>query len=526
VTDSRSLDAWLRTAISRRAFLSSLALCGIVPTPRADASAPRRDLRFPTTPFTLGVASGDPTADGVVLWTRLAPDPLGDGGMPPVDVEVTWHIASDDGMRQIVRQGRTVASPAWAHSVHVEAKGLDAARWYWYQFRAGNYLSPIGRTRTLPREGAAAGRLRFAVASCQNYELGYFTAYQHLAAEDLDLVFHLGDYIYEGPGIAGRIRSHGGPELRTLNDYRARYAVYKTDADLQAAHAEFPWIVTWDDHEVANNYANTLSERNEPATAFLARRAAAYQAYYEHMPLRTARPVGPSLRVYRRFQVGSLASFFVLDTRQYRTDQPCGDGVQARCPDAFLADATLLGASQERWLLQGLAGSRARWNVLPQQVMMAPVDRAPGADRRFAMDQWGGYDAGRRRLLEFFGTGRASNPVVLSGDIHTNWVNDLLVDGDDSRSPLVATEFVGTSITSGGDGFDGLDRFQNLAAENPFVKLFNSQRGYLACEITPTEMRTEFHVLEYVSRPGSPQKIRAVFVVEDGRPGAQRSEGG
>ena len=523
--NSRSIDAWLRAPVSRRAFLGGLALCGISPARLAGAVAPRRDLRLRTSPFTLGVASGDPTAEGFVLWTRLAPDPLTGGGMPPVDVEVDWLIAADDRLRKVVRRGHTVASPEWAHSVHIEAEGLDPARWYWYQFRVGDQLSPIGRTRTLPREDALTSRLRFAFVSCQNYEIGYFTAYQHAAAEDLDVIFHLGDYIYEGPGSPGRARSHEGPELTTLDDYRTRYAVYKTDADLQAAHAAFPWIVTWDDHEVQNNYAGAASQDNAPPEVFLTRRAAAYQAYYEHMPIRTSHPTGPSMRLYRRFSFGSLASFFVLDTRQYRTDQPCGDGGQAPCAGVFDPTATLLGASQERWLLRGLAGSRTRWNVLPQQVMMAPVDRAPGPDRRYAMDQWGGYDAERTRLLEFFGARRTSNPVVLSGDYHSNWVNDLQIDATDPKSPVVATEFVGTSITSGSDGFDGLDTFGGIASENPFVKFYNSQRGYVSCEITPTQMRAEYRVLDYVTRPDSPRKTRAVFVVEDGRAGAQQSEG-
>jgi alkaline phosphatase D len=525
VNDSRSIEAWLRTSVSRRAFLGGLALCGIAPARLSGALAPRRDIRFPTSPFTLGVASGDPTAEGVVLWTRLAPDPLTGGGMPPVDVEATWLIAADDRMRKVVRRGQTVARPEWAHSVHVEAEGLDPARWYWYQFRVGDQLSPIGRTRTLPREGAALSGLRFAFVSCQNYEIGYFTAYKHAAAEELDVLFHLGDYIYEGAGSPGRPRSHAGPELITLDDYRTRYAVYKTDADLQAAHAAFPWIVTWDDHEVQNNYAGAISQDNDPPEVFLTRRAAAYQAYYEHMPLRTPRPTGPSLRIYRRFSFGSLASFFVLDTRQYRTDQPCGDGGQALCPGVFDPNATLLGANQERWLLGGLAGSRARWNVLPQQVMMAPVDRAPGPDRRYAMDQWAGYDVERTRLLQFFGARRTSNPVVLTGDSHSNWVNDLKVDAADPRSPVVATEFVGTSITSGSDGFDGLDTFGGIASENPFVKFYNSQRGYVSCEITPKQMRAEYRVLDYVTRPDSPRKTRAVFVVEDGRAGAHQTEG-
>jgi len=526
VRNRGSIDAWLRTSVSRRTFLGGLALGSVAPTRLSGALASARDLRFQTSPFTLGVASGDPTSEGVVLWTRLAPDPLHGGGMPPVDVEVTWLMATDERMAKVARRGRTVARAEWAHSVHVDADGLEPARWYWYQFRVGNELSPVGRTRTLPRDGAEIDRLRFAFASCQNYEMGYFTAYQHAAAEDLDVMFHLGDYIYESAGMPGRVRSHGGPELTTLADYRSRYAAYKTDPDLQAAHAAFPWIVVSDDHEVDNNYAAERSERNDPVDAFLARRAAAYQAYYEHMPLgRSSRPKGPSLRLYRRFSFGSLASFFVLDTRQFRTDQPCGDGARAPCPAVFDPHATLLGQRQERWLIDGLARSRAGWNVLPQQVMMAPVDGGPGSETRYAMDQWAGYAAARRRLLEFIGTRRPSNSVVLTGDSHSNWVNDLKVEAADETSPVVATELVGTSISSGGDGFDGRDVFSSVAAKNPFVKFYNAQRGYVSCEITPKEMRAHYRVLDYVTDRGAPRTTRAVFVVEDGRPGAQQVEG-
>jgi alkaline phosphatase D len=513
--------------ISRRSFLTGgLALCGVAPTALRSALALAADVKFQTNPFTLGVASGDPDSDSVVLWTRLAPDPVNGGGMPRVDVEVTWQVADDEKMTRLVRRGRTLARPEWAHSVHVEAEGLEAGRWYWYQFQVGNELSPVGRTRTLPRQNDATDRLRFAFVSCQNYELGYFTAYDHIASEDLDLVFHLGDYIYEGRGTPNRARSLTGPELTTLAQYRDRYAIYKTDPDLQKAHAAFPWIVTWDDHEVADNYAGLITERNDPVDIFRMRRAAAYRAYYEHMPLRQAsRPKDWSARLYRGFSYGSLASFFVLDTRQYRTDQPCGDRMQPMCPGARDERATMLGSSQERWLTNGLDRSRARWNVMPQQVMMAKVDGGSGAQSSFSMDQWPGYEAGQKRLIDFLAARRPSNPVVLTGDIHSHWVNDLHTDFSNAKSPVVATELVGTSITSDGDGVDALDVFGTIAGRNPFVKFYNGQRGYVACEVTPKTMRAEFRVLDYVTRPGSPKHTRAVFVIEDGRPGAQRERG-
>jgi alkaline phosphatase D len=335
-------------------------------------------------------------------------------------------------------------------------------------------------------------------------------------------VFHLGDYIYEGAATAGRVRQHLGPELMTLDDYRNRHAQYRTDPDLQAAHAACPFIVTWDDHEVDNNYAAMSHERGDPIELFERRRAAGYKAYYEHMPLRTrSLPRGASLQLYRRFAYGSLASFFVLDTRQFRTDQPCGDGVRTPCRGAFDEKATLLGPEQERWLSDGFTTSKSRWNVLPQQVMIAPIDRAEGPDERLSMDQWSGYQSARTRLLQLLARRRLGNPVVLTGDVHSNYVNDLKIDFRDPKSPVVATELVGTSITSGGDGIDEPGNLSALLAENPFVKFHNEQRGYVVCEIGPKAMQADYRVLDYVSRPDSPIRTRASFIVEDGRPGAQ-----
>jgi alkaline phosphatase D len=443
--------------------------------------------------------------------------------MPPERIEVAWRVASDDRLRDVVARGTAEASPALAHAVHVEVSGLRPDRPYWYRFEAGNQASPIGRTRTLPRADAAPDRLRFAFASCQNFEMGYFTPLGHLAEEDLRFVLHLGDYIYESAGRDGQVRRHAGGEPRTLDGYRNRYAQYKTDADLQKAHAAAPWIATWDDHEVDNDYAGAVSQEKIGAAEFEARRAAAYQAYYEHMPLRrSARPRGPAAQLYRSFTYGRLASFFVLDTRQYRSDQPCGGSAGPICDQARDRGQTMLGDSQERWLTEGLRRSPARWNVIPQQVMMAAVDRAEGPDGRYSMDQWNGYDAARARLLAFLADARIRNPVVLTGDVHSNWVNDLKRDFRDPASPTVATELVGTSISSGGDGFDQPDSIKPVLAENPFIKFYNQQRGYVACEITSGETRADFKVVDFVTRLGAPIRTRASFRIEDGRPGAER----
>jgi alkaline phosphatase D len=512
-------DALWRGQTDRRAFLvGGAAVLGAGALSRLNASP-----RWDASPFTLGVASGDPGEDGVVLWTRLAPDPLNGGGMPREPVEVRWEVGDDEGMRRVVKQGRHRALPEWAHAVHVEVEGLEPHREYWYRFHAGDATSPVGRTRTLPRGRDDVDRLRFAFASCQHYEAGFFTAYRHMATEDLDVVFHLGDYIYEGPGRDNQVRKHRGPELMTLDDYRGRYAQYRLDPDLQAAHAAFPWIVTPDDHEVDNNYAAEISERDDPRDAFLQRRAAAYQAYFEHMPLRLRSvPRGPAIQLYRQFAYGKLASFFVLDTRQYRSNQPCGDGMKAACPEVADPSGTLLGAAQEKWLFDAFGRSKARWNVLPQQVMIAKVDQAAGPDERYSMDQWSAYDAARTRLLESFAARPGSNPIVLTGDIHTNWVNDLKVDFRDARAPVVATEFVGTSISSGGDGLDQPQRMKDAQAENPFVKFNNAQRGYVSCSVTPSAWHADYEVVEYVTRPGAPRLTRASFRVASGRPGAER----
>jgi alkaline phosphatase D len=314
---------------------------------------------------------------------------------------------------------------------------------------------------------------------------------------------------------------HTGKEIESLDDYRNRYALYKCDPDLQAAHAAFPWIVTWDDHEVDNNYAGAVSERQDPIETFRVRRGNAYRAYYEHMPLgRASLPRGPALALYRRLGYGRLAQFHVLDGRQYRTDQPCGDGRKPLCAEAWAEAATMLGAEQERWLFDGLAESPAGWNVLANQTLIAQLASGTGEQRTFSMDNWNGYPAARRRLMDFLGQRRPSNPVAITGDIHSNWVADLKRDFDDPQSATVGAEFVGTSISSGGDGADLSDFGRQAMRDNPHVRFFNGQRGYVSCDLTRGLFRANYRVVEYVSQPDAPIKNRAVFVVEDGRPGA------
>ncbi|QEH39048.1 Alkaline phosphatase D precursor [Aquisphaera giovannonii] len=510
--------------VSRRLFLAYGAALSALPLLDRRAEARGGKVAFAGDPFSLGVASGDPTHSGMVLWTRLAPKPLDpDGGLPPEAIEVAWELADDEGMREVVRRGTAVATPQLAHSVHVEVEGLRPDRWYWYRFRAGDATSPVGRTRTAPAPDASPERLRLAFASCSHYEQGLFTAYRHMAEDDLDLAFHLGDYIYEYAGKDRLVRKHAGPKLRSLADYRVRHAQYKTDPDLRAAHARCPWVVTWDDHEFENNYANDVSEKAgvDPAE-FLEQRARAYQAYYEAMPLRPSSvPRGPRMKLYRTLPFGRLATFQVLDTRQYRTDQPNDDRAAPLNEAALSPKNTILGAEQAGWLKAALLGSTGTWNVLAQQVMMGMVGRGrkPGEPPLYSMDQWPGYAAERMKLVEFLADRRVPNPVVLTGDIHSNWVNDLRVDDRKPETPVVAAEFVGTSITSGGNGSPQIDGLDALLAANPCVRFHNRQRGYVRCTVTPRTWTSDYRIVEDVTSPGAPARTLASFVVEAGRPG-------
>ncbi len=411
---------------------------------------------LPADLFTLGVASGNPTPDGFVLWTRLAPNPFHGGGMPPEPVAVSWQVATDDKMSAVVSQGEAIAVPGLAHSVHAEIAGLAPGSWYWYRFRVGSEVSPIGRARTAPASGARLDRLHFAATSCLDWQTGHYTGFQHLCAEDLDFVVHLGDYIYEGGVDPQAVRQHNGPEVTTLADYRNRYALYKSDPLLQAAHAFFPWIVIWDDHEVVDNYGGGFDIRGEDTDRFAQRRAAAYQAFYEHMPLRSsARPNGPDMLLYRRLGFGDLLDLHLLDTRQYRSLPPSRNGWTRPAPEPpDSRAASMLGLRQEAWLRRGLQGSNARWNALAQGIFLAQRVY-PTAERGVRLsnrDKWDGYPAARQRLTRFFAERGPLNPVVLTGDDHRTWIGDVKENFDDPRSATVASELVCPALSSSGDG--------------------------------------------------------------------------
>jgi alkaline phosphatase D len=503
--------------LNRRDFIKVSRDAAVLVGLGALPAAGQQPVRFRSNPFALGVASGDPSAAGVVLWTRLDREALNAAGASSARIGVRWEVAEDDSFRRVVRRGSSIAGPELGHSVHVEVERLRPGRDYWYRFTAGGEASATGRTRTAPAAGASPEQFRFAFVSCQNYEQGYYTAYHRLASEDLDAIVHLGDYIYEARTDGVQVRQHEAGEVFSLEEYRARYVHYRSDHNLQAAHALFPWIVTMDDHEVVNNYAGSSPSGGQSAEQLLLRRAAAYQAFYEFMPVRiSSMPRGPDMNVFRRLGFGDLVAFHVLDTRQYRAGQACGGGVRARCEGAVNRSQTMMGAAQEKWLMEGLTASNARWNVLANQVMMAQVDNG---GRTFSMDKWDGYVDARNRLLAFLAEARPSNPIAITGDVHASYASDLKTDFDDPSSPIIGSEFVGTSISSGGDGHDGTG--SEMRAINPHLKFFNARRGYVRATITPSRWVSDYRVIPYVSRPGAPVETRASFVVEHGRPGVQ-----
>jgi len=511
---------------NRRAFL--LALGAALPLGMRAAWSSTVP-RFARDPFALGVASGYPRPRGVVLWTRLITDfAQPDGGLGAAVIPVRWAVAEDDAMRRIVAAGTAEASPEWAHAVHVEVEGLEPDRWYWYRFAAGDALSPVARTRTAPAAHAQPAALRFAFASCQQYEQGYYGAYRHIVADAPDLIVFLGDYIYESSWGRDHLRAHEAGEPYTLPEYRMRYAHYKADRDLQAAHAACPWIATWDDHEVDNDYAADRPEDGMDRARFLARRAAAYRAYYEHMPLPARmRPRGPDMRIYTQLGWGRRARFFLLDDRQYRSWQVCprragGSSVvdAARCPQLNDPQRSMLGARQEAWLSQAFGRSQAQWNFLAQQTLMAQAARRRGEARRFWTDGWDGYPVARRRLLADVQARALSNPIVIGGDVHYHAVADLKVDFDDPQAPVVASEFCGTSITSQARSQKSLDA---MLAENPHLKFGDARhRGYVRVSLSDRDLRADLRAMESVQRPDAACSTLASFVVENGRPGPQR----
>jgi alkaline phosphatase D len=509
--------------IDRRSLLQlAAASAGTLWLARSAWSQPR----LSANPFALGVASGSPTHDSVVLWTRLLADGWFDSlGAQPVTVR--WEIAHDEQFRRIAQSGQAQAVAGLGHSVHVEVAGLEPDRWYFYRFMTSDWVSTTGRTRTFPAPEAMVQKLRLAYASCQRWEHGYYGAYRHMREENLDAVLFLGDYIYEASWGRNLVRRHNGGRATTLDEYRERHAQYKSDLDLQAAHAAHPWILTWDDHEVTDDYTADIGPQDPESARFLAQRAAAYQAYWEHMPLSNAqRPDGPSLRLYDSYRFGDLAELFALDDRQYRSYHACratltrGKPLE-NCDERLDPGRTMLGAEQEAWFASGVARASARWNLLAQQTLMAELDRGPGERHIYWADGWDGYPAARRRLLESVAASPVKDTLVLGGDVHSFWATDLKTDFARAEAPVVATEFVGGSITSQGPPNDRLQRFMT---KNPQIRsAFSEVNGYGLVSLDAKKATVAFRTLADVRDAKSAIATAGRFAVEIGRPGAMRA---
>lgn len=482
-------------------------------------------------PFTLGVACGSVTAESLILWTRVLPAEFDAQKLPEADLMVRWELAGDAQFKHIVQKGEARASVPKGHSVHIKVQGLQPAQTYYYRFHCGDYSSAVGRASTAPPAGARSTSLRLAFASCQHWEFGYFGAYRDMALQAPDLVLFLGDYIYEGGPYNGpgqRVRRHNSPAVKTLAQYRARYALYKSDPDLQAAHAASPWINIWDDHEVENDYAGLLARDRD--ADFEARRLAAYRAWAEHMPVDFERMFGsgqtPDTRIYGHLDWGQLARIHLLDTRQYRDVHACvapgraGAFADAACPARHDPGRSLLGHAQEQWLQQSLAGSQAGWNIVAQQTLVTSLSPDPALhpDEKLWMDGWDGYAPAKARLLQALAQPGVRNPVVLGGDVHSEWVCDLRLDPSRPGSPKIATEACGTSITSS----SGITRkmAERARSENPDIRYANTdKRGYNLLEITPAQSRLVLRACDDVRQSPTPVQPVAQFMIQDGKPG-------
>lgn len=487
---------------------------------------------FSGTIFQLGIASGDPWPDGVVLWTRLVRDAhAADGDMGDTPVEVRWEVARDERLQDVVQTGVTLATPEFAHSVHIEVSGLEPGRFYWYRFRAANNESPIGRTRTAPAPNQQVPRLRFAAAACQHWMYGNWAAYRRMADEDLDFVLHLGDYIYEAPSsnptaVTQKVRDVPIDVPKTLADYRRMHSWYKTDPAIQMAHAAFPWIAIWDDHDVENDYAGSHAPGRPSTAAFLQQRAAAYQAYWEHMPLRNAqRPLGPDALLYRRLAFGDLIDLVMLDERQYRSPLPCPPPAPkldrsrlvspSDCADAFTPERTMLGLSQEDWLARQLAEpARGRWLLIGQQLMFSPFERKRKSGIGFSTDSWDGYAAAHQRMINLIAARPNRDTVVLGGDIHGFIASNVPSRRQDLTSNVVAAHIVCGAISS------RLGNHRSYIASlpnNPHIQFVDAQHhGYTRCTFTRDRASFEFRAVQDVRDPMSPVSTLATSQTEWG----------
>lgn len=527
--------------VSRRRFIgqaAALSALAVLPVGRLAAQ-----VRFSGYPFKLGVSSGDPTPDGFVIWTRLLPEPHDPGELGKTLFEVDWDVAEDPGFTRVVTTGRSYAPAHLGHSVHAEVAGLAPGNEYFYRFRIGRYESPTGRALTTPATTESPSALRMALTSCAQYEQGFFAAYRYMADDRPDLIVELGDYIYEVGYGERRVRLGQMKDAETLDDYRRRYAQYQLDPDLQAAHMACPWLVTWDDHDVANDYAGLTSEHEacggeEARHRFRSRRQAAYQAWFEHMPVRPSRlRAGGGIEVFGSADWGRLARFHLLDTRQHRSVQACprpatpatcdtlrgrrllhiGAGGARMIPytepgcreEVEDPSRTMLGDEQERWLEASLGSSRAAWNFLAQGTPFSPIYEGSAEAPLLYSDGWPGYPVARQRLLDALRRHQVVNPVMLAGDPHAFFVNEVR----DARGETVATELITTAACN-----YNTDKSQVLHL-NPHIRYHDGKHcGYMRCEVSPDRVRTEMVAIEDMRDPRTPRQVLATWDVLNGDP--------
>lgn len=531
MTDGGTFESAVRhRLISRRSAiwsgLAATAAFSVVTPTRAYAKVTDEPIK--DFPFTLGVASGDPLPDAVVIWTRLAPEVFAPfGGLGTKSWSVHWQVADDADFHTVRRSGVATAHPEFNHTVHVDVQGLRPGADYYYRFRVGEHISQVGRTKTAPPPHQRRGVVDFGFVSCMSFGQGYFTALSHLAEDRPDVVLSLGDYIYEyGVNPHGDERELTEPlpdiltdDARSLDRYRLQYSLYKSDPDLMRAHEASPWLFTWDDHEVVNDYGGPYQGTGgDSPEEYHVRRANAYRAFWENVPMRIPHPTSPDLRIYQQFDYGRLAQFSLLDTRQYRDAPLPGPAPQPDSPARRDPDRQMLGATQEEWLLDGLTDSRARWKIVPQGVVMSQMDEQAGEELTFQTQPWDGYFAARQRIMNAVHERDIDNLVVLTGDAHTNYAFNMLVNYDEPDSPGCGVELVGTSVASGGNGEDMTPVLQQRLDENPHLVFANQQRGYVLGRATSETLEIDYKIVPYVLPHGAGIEVRKSFVVENGKP--------
>lgn len=501
----------------------ALALAPWLDAVAAVADKPRT---WHSNPFALGVASGRPRADSIVLWTRLLfSEEDRAAGTDALRVHV--EVFADAALQRRVQKIEVVTDATRGHSVHVHLQRLQPSTDYWYRFQQGDARSPVGHTRTAPALNAEVRELRIALSSCQHYEQGQYIAHAEIAKQLLDFVLFMGDYIYESSNPQYALRKHNGEEPKTLAQYRDRYEQYKRDPMLQAAHAAHPWVLMWDDHEVVNDYANDQDRHYTDPQQMLQRRAAAYQAYFEHQPVL----LGPEthspadMRLYDQLSWGKLADVWTLDCRQYRSAQACRDPVRGggrmvvQCGELNDPSRTMLGQTQERWLSDRLSHSKRQWKLVAQATQISSTSVPTPVGRSYWNDAWDGYPEARKRLLQTVVDAQLQNVVTLGGDVHCNVAANLRLEPNNPQSPIVASEFVTTSITSRGLG----DKPSAVIRESnaDLLHYRPDERGYSLITVTPSEVRCDFRTTKFPAGSEAGLKTQASYVVKSGKAGPQ-----